>query len=854
MQPGIGCRSFGAIMKPERWVELEKLYHEIVNLDPAERDQRLSAVPDLELRREALSLVQAGSLSSNIAVWLKEERGRVLVQQAAAAAARQDTAATRSKIISTAHAFKLGDLLAERYRIVAILGQGGMGEVYEAEDRDLHEHVALKVISSQAGVNATWVDRFRREVQLARRVTHPNVCRVFDLQHHRQGSQDLIFLTMELVRGETLAARLKRIGRLCIADALPVAVQLCAALEAAHHAGVLHRDFKSGNVMLVESGQQVRAVVTDFGTALPMDSAHSSIHTTTGAIVGTPAYMSPEQLAGKELTPASDIYSLGLVLYEMVTGKRPFQSDSAWTEAMKRLSEDPEPPSSIAREIGETWNSTILRCVEREPAKRFSSAQEVSDCLQGLQRLPHRLSRDLSSIAVLPFTNLSGNPSDEYFSDGMSEEIINALSHLEGLRVAARTSSFSFKGRAVEITEIARKLGVETLLEGSVRKLGNRIRITAQLVNVADGFHLWSERYDREMQDIFAVQDEIACSIAGRLKVTLKGGQQMLVRAGTDNLEAYELYLKGRALAYQRGQGLPHAREYFERAVALDAKYALAWAELAYTCFMLAWFGFLPPQATFPQTREAAIRAAALDPSLAEAHGALGCLYLCNWDWSNAEREFLHALELNPRYVMALNWYCRWLQSIAGRFEEGLAYARQAAELDPLSVSVISNLAYANLVAGRSAEALVAAQNAIKLDPQSIFAHLVLTDSLFAQGQLQESIAVCESALGKFGRYPWFMAFLTLAYADCGKPEQARAAYNEILARARWEYVQPMLLASSAASLGELDEAIRYAREAYAIHDPMLFTIGKRSIGMKSGTGRLHEDHRFREILDSMGL
>jgi len=455
-----------------------------------------------------------------------------------------------------------------------------------------------------------------------------------------------------------------------------------------------------------------------------------------------------------------------------------------------------------------------------------------------------------SSIAVLPFTNLSSDPADEYFSDGISEEIINALAKLEGLRVAARTSSFSFKGRAVEIAEIARKLNVATVLEGSVRKAGNRIRITAQLVNVADGFQLWSERYDREMEDIFAVQDEIARSIADRLKVTLKG-EQTVVKAGTDNLEAYQLYLKGRALLYQRGRGLPRALECFKRAVALDEKYALAWAGLADAYNMLAWYGFVRPQASLPQAKEAATRAVALDPSLAEAHTALAQTYsFCDWDWSNAEREFLRALELNPRYVQARDWYGVWyLEAVGGRFEEGIAHAKQAVESDPLSGYATANLAAAYVFAGRSTDGLAVAQHAVELDPESILAQRILAYSLYFQGRFEESVAVGEAALGMSGRHPLFMTILALAYSDWGKLEQAKAVHTELVTRAAWTYVSPILLATSAAAIGERDEAMRFACEAYTIRDPQLTTTGKHW----PGTRDMREDSRFIEILARMG-
>ncbi len=459
-------------------------------------------------------------------------------------------------------------------------------------------------------------------------------------------------------------------------------------------------------------------------------------------------------------------------------------------------------------------------------------------------------SAKLSSIAVLPFTNLSGDPADEYFSDGISEEIINALAKLEGLRVAARTSSFSFKGRAVEIVEIARKLGVATVLEGSVRKAGQRLRITAQLVNVSDGFHLWSERYDREMEDIFAVQDEIARSIANRLKITLKG-EQPVVKAGTDNLEAYQLYLKGRALLYQRGRGLPRAMDCFKRAVTLDEKYALAWAGLADAYNMLAWYGFVHPQASLPQAKEAATRAVALDASLAEAHTALAHSYsFCDWDWLKAEREFLRALELNPRYVQARDWYGVWfLEAVGGRFEEGIAHAKQAVESEPLSGYATANLAAAYVFASRSAEGLAVAQHAVELDPESILAQRILAYSLYFQGRFEESVVVGEAALGMSGRHPLFMTILALAYGDWGKLEQAKAAHTELVARAAWTYVSPILLATSAAAIGERDEAMQFACEAYSIRDPQLTTTGKHW----PGTRHLREDSRFIEILARMG-
>lgn len=457
------------------------------------------------------------------------------------------------------------------------------------------------------------------------------------------------------------------------------------------------------------------------------------------------------------------------------------------------------------------------------------------------------------SIAVLPFISMSADSEDEFFADGITEEIINALAQIEHLHVAARSSAFFFKGKYVDLQAIGQRLKVRTILEGSVRRVGNHLRITAQLVNIADGYHLWSERYEREMKDVFDIQDDIARSIVDRLKGIFAGNpQEPLVKAGTKSLEAYQLYLKGRALLFRKGSVIPRALECFERAVGLAPDYAQAWAGVADSYTNLGYYGFARPEATMPKGMESARRSVALDPSLAEAHSALAMACLMGaWDKAEAEREFLRALKLNPKYIQARGWYALfYLQFAEGRLQEGVAQAKLALESDPLSSYAHTIYSFSCAFAGKHAEAVHASRRAVELDSESYVAHLILAGVLYLSERFEEAVAASESALAISGRHSRAMVALAESLAGCGKRAEAEATYSELICRARRYYVQPSSLAMTAAAVGMQDEAIGHARKAFEIRDPYSLVWFSK---IWPPSARLREDPRFGELAVDMG-
>ena len=730
------------------------------------------------------------------------------------------------------------------YEITAKIGEGGMGEVYRATDTKLKREVAVKVLPAALAADPERLARFQREAEVLASLNHPNIAAIHGLEEF-EGTKALV---MELVEGPTLAEVIEE-QPVPIDRILQVAQELSDALCAAHKEGIVHRDLKPANVIVSESG---RVKILDFGlakvrpAAAPDDpEAETYLATEAGAVLGTPAYMSPEQVSGLDVDHRTDIFSLGVLLYEMVTGVRPFRGRSSAELTSSILRDVPRPvfelrstaPAELARVIG--------RCLEKDASVRFPTMAEVRGSLGQRAEGP---TAQGPSVAVLPFRNLSADPENEFFGDGLAEEILNALTQIHGLRVAARTSAFSFKGKAIDISEIGVKLHVSAVLEGSVRRAGNRIRVSVQLVDVTNGFQLWSERYDREMADIFDVQDEIARAIVEKLAVTLAGsGSARLVKQATQNLQAYELYLRGRALLLKRGKSVAEGTDCFRRAVELDPSFAAASAGLADAHTVGGYWGMVPPADTMPKALTAARRAVELDPHLADGYCALAnALMLWERDYTAAHEAFRRCLELNPHYTQGRCWYAFFdLQCVHGRLDEGVAEARHALEADPLSAYATSILGIALGVAGQTAEGIEVARLGSQRDPDALLTRWIHGLVAHWHGAFEEAVSAFNAAAAVSGRHAFALAHCAVAYADWGKVSDARAMHEEVRSLSERTYVARCTLAMSAAAVGEQDLAMDLVRQACDEREPILIAFARNFPDAR----RLRDDPRFADVL-----
>jgi len=735
---------------------------------------------------------------------------------------------------------RLPAALAGRYTIERELGRGGMAHVFLAQDLRHYRPVALKVLRPELAATLG-AERFLREIALAAQLAHPHILPLLD-----SGEGDgLLYYVMPYVEGESLRARLEREPQLPLEDTLRIGREVAGALDYAHRHNVVHRDIKPENILF----QDRQAVVADFGIARALTAAGEEGLTQAGVTLGTPSYMSPEQAAGDaRVDGRSDIYSLGCVLYEMLAGEPPYTGPTAQAIIAKRFSE-PVPHLRTLRDVPPGIEQAITKALARVPADRFTTAADFAAALASPPSgaAAARPAPAEQSIAVLPFTNLSPDPENEYFSDGITEEVINALARLGSLHVAARTSSFAFKGKREDLRVIGERLGVRTLLEGGVRRAGDRLRVTAQLVNAADGYQLWSERYDREMDDVFAVQDEIARAIADRLRVTLAQPEAPLVRPGTGNLQAYDLYLKGRYFWTRRGEGLHKAIDYFERAITADPDFAAPYAGLADTYSIMGMYGYMPSTTVQGRIRDAAERALALDDRLGEAHYSVG-LYEWNFGWNleRAEREFRRAIELSPRWAQPYVWLAMLLAAL-GRRADALELARQAQRLEPLSplVTALTGLTFS--FAGSSDEALEAAERAVELEPTFPGSYWSLGWVRAERGEFAAAITALEQAVTYSARSPFLVSILGSTYAQAGRADAAR----QLLAELEGRDAGPAYPAIIYWRLGEDSRAFALLEQALEQRSAAAWMLGTvRSPVYR----RLADDPRWRALLKKHGL
>jgi serine/threonine protein kinase len=737
--------------------------------------------------------------------------------------------------------------LAGRYIVERPLGEGGMAVVFLARDLRHDRAVAIKVLRPDVAAEIG-AERFLREIRMAASLTHPHILPVFD-----SGSADgLLFYVMPNMEGHSLRDRLDTERQLALEEALRITSEVASALDYSHRQQVLHRDIKPENILLHEGS----ALLADFGIGKSMGGGKST--TQTGFTVGTPAYMSPEQASAERVIDGrSDLYSLGCVIYEMLTGEPPFTGWNAQAIMAKRFL-SPAPSVKIMRNVPDAVDVAVSRVLALSAADRYRTGAEFGDALRAILRTgeapalrasAEKIAAEPKAIAVLPFANMSPDPENEYFSDGMTEEIINALAKVPGVQVASRSSSFAFKGKTdINARQVGERLRVSSILEGSVRKIGIHIRLSAELVNVENGYQLWSETYDRQLEDVFAVQDEISRSIVEALKVQLGGAATTQLVAPTKNIDAYTTYLKGRYHFNKfNEQSFRKAIDLFKSAIARDPSFALAWANLAMTYIEFAEMGSIDPNVAYRAASEAAAKAVSLDPDLGVAHTAMGYVkFAHDYDWAGAEKELKRGIELNPGAADAFNFYGRFCASV-GRYDEAVSLNRRARELDPIAHML--DAVTALLRAGRYDEAILEAKDVREYDPEYDRAMATLGWAYFLSGRHDEGIAELESAVAASPENTTWLGQLGEAYALAGRKEKAEEVLRTLQERSAKGLVSPYHFAYVYVGLGEYDKAIDYLEQAVERRTGPTYGISGSFL-----LAPLRSCPRFRALLGKMNL
>ena len=782
----------------------------------------------------------------------------------------------------------IGQTIAH-FRILQQLGAGGMGVVYLAEDTKLKRRVALKFLPKGLSLHPESLERFKREAQTASALNHPNICTIYEIGE----AEGQAYITMEYVEGRPLHELSAGEG-LPIETATRYAIQVADALDHAHRHDVIHRDLKGSNVVIGADG---RAKVLDFGLAKRLrdsdvEEATRSQDSLTlaGAVVGTVPYMAPEVLRGKPADARSDIWSFGIMLYEMLTGTRPFKGMTGFELSSAILN---HPPAALPPRVPPTLRAVLQRCLAKEPEQRYQRAGEVRAALEAVQlgsaipallapveeraprarrwvlpvavlallvagvlvglnwnALRERLAAPggppIRSVAVLPLTNLSGDPEQEYFADGMTEALITELGKIRALRVISRTSVMRYKGASTPLAQIARELNVDAVVEGSVQRAGGEVGITARLVRGESEAQLWSQSYLRSQSDIMSLQSEVARAIVREIKVAVTPAEDaLLAKARPVNPEAHEAYLKARFFhSRMTPENLMKGHQLLLQAVEKDPDYAPAYAALSTSYFSMGNFGVLPPREAYPKAREAADKALQLDPKLAAAHTARAMALLYNdRNWLEAEKEFEAALEINPSDADNYNFYALEL-AMRGRTSDALQKIKQAQELDPLSLRISYVVGALYNVAGRYDEAMAQCRKTLELDPNFAVAHDCLGWAHLLKGMPEESVKEFQKAVELSGGAPPMRAALACAYVDAGRRSDALRILDDLQARARQGYVSSFHIALVHARLGNKDAAFESLERAYQDHSDWMLWI-KVARGLES----LRDDPRYQDLL-----
>jgi len=867
-------------MTPEEWQKVRPILESALELDPKSRSAFVDSAcaGDESLRREILSLLT------------EQKEENPYFEKPALEMVRQHVLQDEAQRDKEADSALLGKKISH-YLILRKLGGGGMGVVYRAEDTRLGRHVALKFLPADLIRDEHALERFKREAQAASALNHPHICTIHDIGEYEGGP----FIVMEALEGSTLKHRIS--GKPLPSQwVVELGIHIAEALEAAHARGILHRDIKPANIFVTDRGQ---AKLLDFGLAklagataealatqdlstATKDTFRPQDLTVPGVLIGTAPYMSPEQIRGAPLDARSDLFSFGTVLYEMATGQPAFSGETIGQIREAILDKEAVSPRKLNPRVPGALERVITKALKKKAEERYQRAAELRADLIRVEREIDTSSRrrvalaalsllallvvlgwmfgwfqagtrssKIRSIAVLPLANLSGDPEQEYFADGMTEQLTTDLGQISALRVISRTSAMHYKGTNKKLPEIARELDVDAVVEGSVERAGNQVRITAQLIEAATDRHLWAKSYIRDLRDVLGLQDEVARAIAAEVKVNLTPREQMkLASARRVDPQAQDAYLTGRYYWNRRTiEAMRKSCEYFQLAVKRDPAYAVAYAGFADCNNMLGYYNYRSAAETFALGKAAAQSALQIDDGLAEAHASLAfALEYYDFDWVGAEQEYKSAIELNPNYATAHHWYSLYLSEV-GRFDEALAEIRHAQQLDPLSPIISNTIAAVYFRSRRYDQAIEQLRKLVDIDPNFVVAHNLLAQCYVEKGLLSEALAEYQKARTIDPEGISVLPAIGATLALAGRKTEAEHVLHETKEISKQEYVSPFGIAILYACLGDKDMAFEWLEHAYHERDRDL-----TALKFEPRLDNLRTDPRFADLMRRVGL